>query len=126
MRALIAALALAATLGLPGPASADAVVPKAAWIDSMKTGLPVLFCKDGSYFRSCFQVSQEECESTASSATRVCLSKFEGSIPLQLHQPADGSSWGQKVGECAGNAFETTRADQKTNSAKCNDPSAWM
>jgi hypothetical protein len=120
-------IGLSLTLSAPASAqNAQNVVTKAAWIDAMKTALPVAFCQDNTYFRSCFTISQEECESTATSATRVCLSKVENAIPAMIHQPAEGSSWGEKVGSCAGNAFDATRAGQKLDTPKCNDPSAWM
>jgi len=125
-RALVLALLIAAALGVRSLVSAKDTVTRAAWIDGMRTAIPDGFCKEGGYFRSCFAMTREECESIVSSATRVCLSNFDGEIPAALHQPADGQSWGQKVGECAGNAFEVTHAAQKVQSPKCNDPSAWM
>ena len=73
-------------------------VSKEAWISSMSTVLPTVFCQSGQYFRQCFDVSQGECEETAMSATRVCLQKYKDKIPDTLTQPKDGSYWGTIIG----------------------------
>jgi hypothetical protein len=125
MRRLVLGLALFVSSALAAPATAD-MVSKADWLEVMKTALPVAFCQDQGYFRTCFNLGAEECESTAQSATRVCLAQFEAKVPAMLNQPADGTAWGQKIGGCAGNTFEMTRAKQKVDSPKCNDPSAWQ
>jgi hypothetical protein len=124
MRRLLAAFVLAAAV--PAAVSADDVVPRDSWVAGVKSALPVAFCQDGSYFRSCFRITAEECESTAASATRVCLAGVQDQLPTALRQPADGAAWGQKVGSCAGGSFEAAKAAQKIDSQKCNDPSHWM
>ena len=59
-------------------------VSKRQWIDGMKTAVPTAFCQKEQYFRACFKVTQEECEITAASATRICLKNKEKEIPELL------------------------------------------
>ena len=101
-------------------------VRKDFWIDSMTTALPTAFCNSSQYFRQCFQVSIQECEETAASATRVCLNKFKEKIPNILIQPKDGQHWGKIIGSCAGEAYEITFMEKRISSKKCNDPKNWM
>jgi hypothetical protein len=106
-------------------AGAETVVTKAQWVEGMKTGLPVAFCKEGSYFRACFRVSAEQCEDTALSTTRVCLANVEDDLPAVFHQPLDGQKWGQKVGSCAGSTYETTHKAERIASERCKDITRW-
>jgi hypothetical protein len=116
-------LVLASFCGLA--AGAETVITKAQWVEAMKTGLPVGFCKEGSYFRSCFRVSAEECEDTSLSATRVCLANLDDELPAVFHQPHDGQRWGQKVGGCAGSTYETAHKSKKIASEPCKDMTRW-
>jgi hypothetical protein len=91
----------------------------------MRNILPASFCKDGTYFRECFEAKATVCHSTATKATESCLRQFEPEIPKQLQQPKDGSFWGNKIGVCAGTIFELTLKQSRINDAKCNDPAHW-
>ncbi|HUL57881.1 MAG TPA: hypothetical protein VLU43_01325 [Anaeromyxobacteraceae bacterium] len=113
--ALVALLALLAAT----PAHAQQVVSKKDWLEAMKTALPTAFCAAGMPFRTCFDVTQEQCEDAAASAARVCLKKFEGEIPDRLRQPEDGKKWGEKVGQCAGNTYSIALAQKKVKSKEC-------
>lgn len=91
MRRYLAGCILAACV----PAAAQEI-SKPAWIEHMKTALPV-----------------------AASATRVCLNKFAHQFPENFRQPDDGSHWGGIVGECAGNAYESALRDNLLKSQEC-------
>lgn len=119
MRIVLAIAALLAVGAAPNS------VPKADWMKGMKTALPVAFCKPTQYFRQCFKVTAEECEQVALSTTRVCLENLKDAIPDPLKQPEDGTTWGAKVGQCAGAAYETALVKKKIQNDKCNDASAW-
>lgn len=114
------------SLFLVSPLSHAVDVTKDQWITAMKTALPTAFCNSAQYFRQCFEVTATECEETAASATRVCLNKFSGQIPSILHQPQDGTEWGAKVGECAGNAYGVALTSKKISNARCNNPANWQ
>ena len=105
--------------------AADIVVSKESWLSGMRNILPASFCKDGTYFRECFETSTTVCHSTATEATESCLRQFESEIPKLLQQPNDGSFWGARVGVCAGTLFEGSLKQYRVNSAKCNDPAQW-
>lgn len=114
-------------LVLSVPFSASAVeVSKADWLNAMSTALPTAFCQANGYFRQCFDITGEECEDTAASATRICLKKHNDSIPEILVQPEDGTRWGSLIGRCAGEAFDATLANKRKNTEQCNDVSNWQ
>jgi hypothetical protein len=101
------------------------VVDRDVWSTAFEAALPVALCKNGSYFRACFTITQAECEQTAASATRVCLGKVRKQLPMKLHQPDEGTAWGSKIGSCAGTSYDAVLAPKKIHNAKCDDPSAW-
>jgi hypothetical protein len=92
MKTIGLAVALLCSLA-PARARGQQEVSKADWIETMKTALPTGFCADGTPFRTCFEVTQEQCEDAAASATRLCLKKFQRQIPAKLKQPEDGTKW---------------------------------
>jgi len=100
-------------------------VSKEDWIARVRTSLPALFCAEGSYFRSCFTLTPQECEERAASTTRICLSDVQDQIPATLKLPDEGRKWGEKVGRCAGQAFEVSLLAKRIHSQKCDDPTAW-
>ena len=112
------ALALLCSLA-PARAGGQQQVSRADWIETMKTALPTAFCAEGAPFRTCFTVTQEECEDAAASATRVCLKKFQRQIPARLKQPEDGTKWGQKVGVCVGVSYAAALASKKLKTKEC-------
>ncbi len=112
------ATALLCLLGA-APARAQQEVSKADWMETMKTALPTAFCAEGAPFRTCFKVTQEQCEDAAASAVRLCLKKFQSQIPARLKQPEDGTKWGQKVGECTGNSYAAALNKKKLKTKEC-------
>lgn len=109
----------------PSFSHVTAIVDRDVWIAQFSTALPVALCRDGSYFRSCFTVTAEECERTAASATRVCLAKVKKQLPEKFHQPDEGTEWGSKIGNCVGTAYEVSLPSHRISNAKCNDASQW-
>ena len=102
-------------------------VKKEQWIAHMRTIIPAYFCNsDDSYFRQCFKVNSLKCEEVAASTGRICLGDLESQIPAVLNQPEDGTFWGQKVGRCAGIAYEASLKGSRISNSKCNDISNWQ
>lgn len=101
------------------PARGQQQVSKQQWTETMQTALPTAFCAEGQPFRTCFKVTQEECENAAASATRVCLRKFQSKLPASLKQPEDGQKWGEKIGLCAGNAYAAALDAKKLKTKEC-------
>jgi hypothetical protein len=101
-------------------------VSKEVWMNAMSTVLPTAFCQAKQYFRQCFEVTQTECEETASSATRICLDKYKQEIPDVLNQPSDGNYWGRIIGTCAGGAYAMTFQKRLISSEQCNNLANWQ
>lgn len=99
--------------------AADNVVAKSVWIEAMKTRLPNALCVPDEVFLKCFDVTQDQCIEETVRATKVCLSNFADQMPGEFHQPNDGQTWGRKVGECAGDAYEAKFSDKKKDSKEC-------
>jgi hypothetical protein len=116
---LFGLLMLVATTSFAGEVS------KADWINGMSTALPAYFCKADQYFRQCFNVTQIECEKTALSTVKTCLSQNGDNIPARLHQPEDGTKWGRVIGSCAGKAYARTLQKKRISNSKCNNISNW-
>jgi hypothetical protein len=106
-------------------AAADNTLPKAQFLDGMKAGLPDTFCADKTYFRKCFTGTKEDCVKEIGVASGPCLEKFSAQMPAEFHQPADGQTWGQKVGECVGTKYETDLTAKLISNADCKDPAKW-
>ncbi len=120
----LGAIAAAALVLAPGTSLA-AGVDKGRWFDRMETAVPSDFCAEQQYFRQCFKVDAQTCKRTLASATRDCIGQIESDVPSEL----DGQSrqkWGQRVGECAAEAYESELADQRIDSQRCNDAGNWL
>lgn len=104
----------------------NAVVSKEQWLASMRTVLPAALCKDGGFFRECFNESATVCHKTVTAANDSCLRQLDSEIPVQLHQPQDGSNWGGKVGVCAATVAAGTLAKSRIHNDKCDNPSLWQ
>ena len=104
--------------------AAETVVTKSAWMEMMKTALPNAFCSGkgiNRYFRECFKVTEDECIEEALRAVKVCFASIVDQIPEQLHQPDDGTSWGTKLGACAGRGYEISLISRRIDTADCKD-----
>lgn len=99
---------------------------KKEWMDYVAKGMPEAFCTPQAYFRQCFSVTAQECESAATTATRTCLDKHGGDIPGTLTMPRDGQHWGGVIGKCAGTSTEMAMLKKRISNAKCNDPRQWQ
>jgi hypothetical protein len=106
------------------PLAAQAVT-KAEWMKGVQDMLPGVFCKSGMYFKECFKASQAECEKTAGAATKQCLAEVADKLPATFDEKS-GREWGEKVGSCAGNAFEKALAGKKSSDKRCDDASNWI
>ncbi len=99
---------------------------KKEWMDYVAKGMPAAFCSPQAYFRQCFNVTAQECEAAATSATRTCLDKHGNDIPATLAMPRDGQQWGGVIGKCAGTSTELAMVKKRISNAKCNDPRQWQ
>lgn len=120
-------LAVAATVVVVAAPSAGLAegMPKSQWFGQMEKALPNNFCAQQQYFRQCFEVDAKTCKSTLASATRECIGQIESDVPDEL----DGQSrqkWGERLGQCAGQTYETNLADKRIDSERCNDPDNWL
>ncbi len=102
----------------------EATPSKSEWLNKMRTAVPTSFCRDKQYFRQCFDVERSTCEKTAASATRTCIRKLESEMPDTFNRER-GRKWGQRLGECAGRAYEVSLSQKRIESDKCNNVENW-
>ncbi len=100
-------------------------ISREQWMQTMSNALPAAFCRADQYFRACFRVTLQECETTALSTVRVCLENAKAKIPATLDQPKDGTHWGSIIGQCAGESYEIALKKKRIDSKKCNNPDNW-
>jgi hypothetical protein len=105
-------------------ASTD-TVSRDAWIPSMVKALPEFACKDKSYFVTCFGMTIPQCSTAIGTLTQTCATKLKSTIPAELTKDLAGE-YGGKIGECAGDLFETQNAAKKVNSPACNNPEGFQ
>ena len=101
-------------------------VPRASWISHMESLFPAHMCREGQYFRDCFEVTASECNQSLTDLVSTCMQQYEDQIPEVLNQPQDGTKWGGIVGGCAGSLYDLDNKAAKKDTAKCNDPTAWQ
>jgi len=116
---------LAWLLIVPAAAAAQSM-ERSQWVSKMREVMPAAFCKDGTYFRTCFSVDTEGCRAAASAAMDACLQRYEAQMPTTFRNPEEGGRWGRVVGACAGTQFESGNRKLKRSLARCNDPKAWQ
>lgn len=102
-------------------------VTRPYWKTYMLKALPPELCKDKSYFRECFTITAEICNTEATKATSTCIKEQEKGYPDPFNQPDDGRKYGRKLGECTGLKFEMALAGKRNTANKdCNDPTKWL
>ncbi len=97
-----------------------------AWIEIMRDTLPNEFCKEGSFFRSCFTISVAQCKRIATAQFDPCLKKHLAALP-KIRGSETGRRGGEMLGRCAGKEFAEAlmKLGKSKDTAKCRDPSAW-
>lgn len=89
------------------------------WIAFMAKGFPAAFCAPDQFYRSCFEVSAEECIETVAFAAEDCLARFAGDLPETFTYEA-GRKWGPIIEKCIDEAYVETYSSMKIDSAECN------
>ena len=104
---------------------AHAQVARADFLSEFPTILATNLCKASAYFRTCFDVSAEECENMVTSAAISCVKRYASDIPKQLGA-AEEEHHGGVLGGCAGETYATEFLARRLNDKACNVPSNWI
>lgn len=94
------------------------------WLAILRTELPKEFCKDGTYFRTCFAIDKNECMRVSAAQFDPCVRKHRHELP-NIRTEEDGGKGGEILGRCTGASFFEALQSKFKNTAKCNDPNAW-
>jgi hypothetical protein len=114
---------LAIVLAFSGVAACKKSTSAAEWRAYVEPKLVAAFCEPQQFFRRCFDITEGDCLAVASQSIRRCFDIT--TIPDPIDQKQGGET-GRKVGECAGNEFETVLARTRRHDRNCDDPSAWV
>ena len=106
-------------------AAEEMIVPQAKFVADIQISLPKLFCEKESYFRKCFQISEEDCSSEGKAAVEACAKDDHKRLPVSFKQPEDGQKWGQAIGACAGTKFEEKMVAKRVDSEFCKNSENW-
>lgn len=104
--------------------AADNSVPKESYLSVAQERLPASFCSEGTYFRSCYSVTEAECKAVTTEATTACIKQYGSEMPARLVHPQDTAGWGAKLGTCVGTSFETKLEGKLLSKENCRAKSA--
>ncbi len=88
--------------------------------------LPGHTCREGQYFRECFDVTGEQCNDTMTSLFDACLERYRDRLSDTIKLLGEGSRWGQVLGSCAGSQYDMERRSERIHSPRRNNPNEWM
>ncbi len=119
----------------PSPIPATPVVPLKnptgdpqtdTWLDQMRALLPKELCKQGTFFRECFTITEAECMQVSREEFEPCVKNNLAKLP-RIRDASTGQQGGEILGRCVGIGFQTRldKIGRFTNTPKCNDPSQW-
>ena len=74
---------------------------KAAFVESMKSRMPAVFCSADVPLMQCSNASQAQCKALASQAAQECFAEQKEKIPALLNRP-ESADWGETIGDCTG------------------------
>ncbi len=103
----------------PIPSKKDIVqVDKYVWMARMKKTLPDSLCDKNHYFLKCFNTNEAECQKLTSIFLGACLDKAISNLPSYLTSEQQ-AEWGQIMGRCTYDLYNTFMADLKKNDPAC-------
>jgi hypothetical protein len=109
---------------LAGEGEAGTDLKTEEWLALLRVELPKEFCKEGTYFRSCFAIDKVECMRVAEAQYDPCVRKHRSELP-KIRTVEDGGKGGEILGRCAGAGFFEAVQGKFKNTPKCNDANAW-
>jgi hypothetical protein len=110
---LVLIVSLLGAIGFAGCASApylsrdtsnnseEASVPRSEWLQALHSEMTQNLCTEDQIFRSCYTLSQSDCQQQAQEAAAICESEYEPAIPEALTE-VSGNRWGSRIGKCTG------------------------
>lgn len=90
---------------------------KTQWMKEVSIQLPKEVCTDSSFFRSCYEITQQECLAKAESSLKTCLGATP--IPNVVSSLTHGQKLGLKVGGCLGVALQKEFRKKKKEIPEC-------
>lgn len=97
-------------------------VSAAKWVHVMASNLPPILCEPGSYFGSCFTLSNDTCVTHIRGLIRSCSK--QGRWPS--HIQTDDPKMALRLGTCFGEKFEKQNMGAKKSDRRCEQPEAWL
>ena len=85
----------------------------------MVKGLPAAFCSPDQFYRTCFELTAQECVETVTSAAEDCLDRFADDLP-ETFTFKEGRKWGPMIEKCIDETYVRETASLKIDSPECN------
>jgi hypothetical protein len=89
------------------------------WLSHMRVSLPVALCARGTAIRTCFTITDEQCEQGIASAARSCIADMKADFPSVIHLPEQGNKLGGDLGECTTEAYAAANQSKYVESPAC-------
>ena len=95
------------------------------FIDRLSSSMKAKFCDANWYYRQCYNISAQTCQSVAASAVNTCVRQNGSKIPNVITQQNSKSIAGL-LGSCAGKSFDSKlRNKQNKQNKKCQNANNW-
>jgi hypothetical protein len=101
--------------------SAEPVLSKSEWLDSLHADLTHDLCSEDQVFRSCYSVTEHDCRERVNDIAASCESQYLNEVPEAL-SALEGRHWGGRIGKCTGDGlFNAVSANYSFNeTASCS------
>lgn len=83
--------------------------------NSIKSYLPIVLCKEKSYFRSCYKINETECNQLSENYVNECLN----TINVNFSNEDNYNNMGQIIKKCAGYKFEEAQKKKLNKTKEC-------
>ncbi len=100
-------------------------VSKAQFINKLSSSVPAKFCEANSFFRQCYKVSAQSCQSVAKSAFNTCTRQNNSKIPSTINKQ-NTEQIGQMLGSCTAKKYHSKLLNKvKISNKKCQNANNW-
>lgn len=93
-------------------------ISKNVWMHNVLLNLPKLLCQKDTIYRTCYQLTDEECMGMTRWFTSVCLDNVAKQLPDNLTSE-QGEEWGAATGACVNDLFHKVLIAKRIEGENC-------
>jgi hypothetical protein len=88
------------------------------WLLTLSDILPNTLCKENTYYRKCYSVSESECKQFTKAFVSSCSNNLQLSLPKEIKDPQRLLA-SRMIGKCTFDLYEKFLADKYLDSKEC-------